>query len=91
MRHSHHRGPRFTAIICAAVLATAAPEARGQGTAVVAASNPIYNDIERLSELGMLDSVIIGQRPYSIREIARITSAADARVQRGEASTSSIR
>ena len=68
-------------------LVTIVPEIRAQRTAVVTASNPIYTDIERLSELGLLDSVIIGQRPYSIREIARISHAARARLQQREAQT----
>lgn len=84
MRVTCARGHRFSVILCAAALIAAVPEAGAQGTAVIAASHPIYTDIERLSELGLLDSVIIGQRPYSIREIARITSAARARLQRRE-------
>ena len=35
-------------------------------------SDPVYGDIDRLSELSFLDSTIIGQRPYSRREIGRI-------------------
>jgi hypothetical protein len=47
-----------------------------QGTALVAPSDPAYRDIERLVELGALDDVILGQRPYSLREFARIIRAA---------------
>ena len=55
-------------------------EARGQGTRTVLSSNPIYADIDRLSELGLLDSIVIGQRPYSVREIIRIAGAARTRL-----------
>ncbi|MEP6999391.1 MAG: capsule assembly Wzi family protein [bacterium] len=51
-----------------------------QGTGLVASSDLAYADIERLSELGVLDSTVIGQRPYSRREIARIAGVARARL-----------
>ncbi len=64
----------------AALLATQSVPAFAQNTALVPASNLVYSDIDRLSELGVLDSIIIGQRPYSRREIARIARVARQRM-----------
>ncbi len=50
--------------------------AQAQGTALVSTGDLAYQDLDRLSELGVLDSVIVGQRPYSRREIGRITRIA---------------
>ncbi|MFL5608634.1 MAG: capsule assembly Wzi family protein [Gemmatimonadaceae bacterium] len=53
-----------------------------QGTAPVPPTDLAYADIERLSELGVLDSVVIGQRPYSRREIGRLVRVARDRLDR---------
>ena len=58
------------------LLSLAAPFARAQGTAIVPPSDLAYADIDRLAELGVLDTVIIGQRPYSRREITRLVRSA---------------
>ena len=74
--------PTFTRTIRRAVLravaalALTSAEARAQGTATVLPSDEMYADLDRLSELGFLDSVVIAQRPYSRREIGRILRAA---------------
>jgi hypothetical protein len=60
----------------AAALALASAPLHAQGTATVLPSDELYADLDRLSELGFLDSVVIGQRPYSRREIGRILRAA---------------
>jgi hypothetical protein len=65
---------RVLAVIVA--LAAAVQGAAAQGTATLPSSDLVYSDIDRLSELSFLDSVIIGQRPYSRREIGRIIRAA---------------
>jgi hypothetical protein len=49
--------------------------ARAQGTALVPPTDLAYQDVDRLVELGALDGVIVGQRPYSFREFARIARA----------------
>jgi hypothetical protein len=59
-----------------AALALATASAQAQGTATVLPSDEMYADLDRLSELGFLDSVVIAQRPYSRREIGRILRAA---------------
>src|SRR6187551_2350045 len=67
---------RLAWLAAAALSLVVAPEARGQGTATLPPSDPVYGDIDRLSELSFLDSTIIGQRPYSRREIGRILRVA---------------
>jgi hypothetical protein len=58
--------------------------ATAQGTAPVPPTDLAYRDIERLSELGVLDSVIIGQRPYSRREIGRLVRLARYHLDRAD-------
>jgi len=53
-----------------------AQPAYAQGTALVLPGDPVYRDLDRLAALGMLDSVVMGHRPYSRREIARIARIA---------------
>ena len=75
--------------LCGAAIAGAS--VRAQGTATVPPLDEAYEDFDRLSELGFLDSVIIGQRPYSRREIGRILRAARERSnQLGERSQSQL-
>lgn len=64
----------------ALMLLVPAARAVGQGTTPVAPSDPVYRDVDRLAQLGLLDSVILGQRPYSRRELSRIAAAAHARL-----------
>jgi hypothetical protein len=80
------------AIACAVTaLALAGVHAQAQGTATIPPSDEAYADFDRLSELGFLDSVIIGQRPYSRREIGRVLRAARERSnQLGERSQSQL-
>lgn len=69
---------RFGRLLRAAVillLCTSATAVRAQGTAVVPLDHPAYADIDRLIELGVLDSAIVGQRPYSRREMLRLHSS----------------
>ena len=74
---------RIRALAFCASLLLLAPSVRAQGTSIVPPGDLVYSDIERLAELGMLDSVIIGQRPYSRRYIARIVRMARERLDRG--------
>jgi hypothetical protein len=70
----------------ALMLLVPAAHAAGQGTTPVAPSDPAYRDVDRLAELGVLDSVIVGQRPYSRRELARIAGVAQRRLARQDES-----
>lgn len=54
-----------------------------QGTGIVPVDDPAYAELDRLSELGVLGSMVIGQRPYSRREVARIITVARARLDGG--------
>jgi hypothetical protein len=62
------------------LLGLAAPAARAQGAAAVPVGDAAYADVDRLAELGALEVAIIGQRPYSRREMARLVHGARARV-----------
>ena len=67
------RVARRSLLLCAALVAMAHPvPAAAQGTALVAGSDLAYADVDRCVELGLLDGVIVGQQPYSLREFARI-------------------
>jgi hypothetical protein len=66
------------------LFAVSARSALAQGTTVVPPTDLVYDDIERLSELGVLDSVIIGQRPYSRREFGRIIRIARDKLDRAD-------
>lgn len=72
-----------TLLLALVALAIGGRTAAAQSTALVPLGDPAYQDIDRLVELGLLDSVIVGQRPYSRRELARIIVAARDRLDRG--------
>ena len=56
-----------------------------QGTAIVPIGDPVYADLDRLEELGVIRSAIMGQRPYSYREMARLVREARANAVIGPA------
>jgi hypothetical protein len=70
--------------VAALLLLLAAPPLRAQGTTPVPPTDLAYRDIERLAELGALDSLILGQRPYSRREVGRIVRVARDRLDRAD-------
>lgn len=74
MLTTRHR--RFGALLAAALCLAARSPVQAQGTATLPPSDLAYADIDRLSELGFLDSVVIAQRPYSRREVGRILGGA---------------
>lgn len=79
---SHWFRPRI--IVVTALLAIAASTgANAQGTGLLPLDDLAYRDLDRLSELGVLDSIVIGQRPYSHRTIARIVRVARHRLDGG--------
>lgn len=53
-----------------------------QGTALVPPTDLAYRDIDRLVELGVLKSAVIGQRPFSLREFRRLAAEARERLDR---------
>ena len=54
--------------------------ALAQSAAIVPSDDAAYLDIQRLEELGVLDSIVVGQLPFSRREFARIARVARVRV-----------
>ncbi|HKH94638.1 MAG TPA: capsule assembly Wzi family protein [Gemmatimonadaceae bacterium] len=84
--------PSLRRAIVRAVIALAFAGAHAQAqTASVPPLDEAYADLDRLSELGFLDSVIVAQRPYSRREMGRILRAARERSnQLGERSQSQL-
>jgi hypothetical protein len=60
-------------LLVLSALAVAAP-ASAQGTALVPLSDPAYFALDRLAELLPLAPYVVGQRPYSERELCRIAS-----------------
>ena len=56
------------------MFATGAPLA-AQGTAPVPLDDPAYAYLDRLEELGLVDSAVMGQRPYSYQEMGRLARA----------------
>ena len=72
---------RLSALL-AALLLVATPRLQAQGTATVPPGDLVYIDLDRLNELGLLDSVIVAQRPYSRRDIGRILRATRERSSR---------
>ena len=59
----------FAALLAALML----PVALGaQATVTVPVQDPVYRDLDRLFGSGLIKTMLVGQRPYSRRDIARI-------------------
>ena len=69
------------ASLALAVMALVAPfAAGGQGTVTVPVDDPLYRDVDRLIDAGLVVHVVVGQRPYSRQMIARIVREARLRL-----------
>jgi hypothetical protein len=55
---------------------------RGQATPRVAPDEPVYRDIDRLAAAGLIDTLIVGVRPFSEREVVRLLTEARRNVGR---------
>lgn len=66
------------ALLVALLLLSSCTSLLAQGTATVPLGDPAYRYLDRLEELGVLDSVVMGQRPYSEREVRRLVRGARA-------------
>ena len=75
--------PLRVLVIGSLLLIGAGSSLGAQAAAIVLATDLVYADIDRLAELGVLDSIVIGQRPYSRLEIRRIARGARKRLERG--------
>ena len=58
--------------------------AHGQASRFVAPSARVYRDIERLADAGLIDTILVGVRPYSACEIVRLLSEARRNIERNE-------
>lgn len=63
-------GMRLFAALLAALMLPAALAA--QATVTVPVQDPVYRDLDRLFGNGVIKTMIVGQKPYSRREIARV-------------------
>ena len=54
------------------ILVCGAATLRGQATPRVAPTDRVYRDIDRLAAAGLIDTLIVGARPFSEREIVRL-------------------
>jgi hypothetical protein len=88
---AHFRYPRALRTTLLIALVSSTPLG-AQGTAVVPPTDLVYRDLGRLAELELLDSVIVGQRPYSRRELARIARLVRAELERrfGSSNTAAL-
>ena len=67
----------------ALVLAALTPRiARAQATPFVPPGAIVYDDIDRLAAAGLIDTIIVGVRPWSEREIARLLNEARRNIDR---------
>lgn len=71
------------AILCSLIFGCiAAPNALAQVSVNVPVSDPVYRDIDLLIAHGLIDKIILGQKPYSRTEIARLVAEAKAHLPR---------
>jgi hypothetical protein len=72
------RSAASLALLLLAVLA--ARSVAAQGSVTVRADDPMYLDADRLIDAGLVDTVIVGQRPYSRMGLAMIARQAQRRM-----------
>jgi len=74
------RCPRLAAALALAI--TVSHGAAAQVRPFVPPDSPIYGDIDRLSAAGLIDTIVMGTRPYTEREIVRLLSEAKRNLDR---------
>jgi hypothetical protein len=67
---------RRAVVTAACALVALSIEAIAQATPIVSPDAIVYRDIERLAALGFIDSLIVGVRPFSEREVLRLLNEA---------------
>src|SRR4051794_1151391 len=55
---------------------------RAQASPPIDPLERVYRDIERLASLGLIDDLVVGQRPFSERRIARLLTEAQSNLAR---------
>ena len=73
------------AVVVAMAVVAVAGRANAQASPTVPPSAAVYRDLERMASLGLLDTMIVGVRPVSEREIVRLLNAAKLNVDRNPA------
>jgi hypothetical protein len=73
------RTASLAAVVARVALLCSPEAARAQATPNVSVQDPVYRDLERLFGAGLIETMLVGQRPHSRREIARIVAHAAAR------------
>lgn len=68
--------------VAVAVLSMAARPLAAQASATVAPLSALHRDVDRLVAQGIVDTVIVGQRPYSRMAVARMLAQAAASLER---------
>ena len=76
---------RISAVLVAIVLCIPVL-GRAQGTVTVNVDDPLYRDVDRLIDDGLVTHAIVGQRPYSRRMFARIVREAQVNLDAAGAS-----
>jgi hypothetical protein len=76
MLNSTSRNSVKNLFFVASLLIIRAATGAGQATTTVNPSDPVYGFIDRLVAIGAIDTIIVGQRPLSRREIGRILDEA---------------
>jgi hypothetical protein len=56
-----------------------------QGATTVSSSDPVYRTIDRLAAIGLVDTLVMGQRPWSRRTVGRMVAAARRAASRSDA------
>jgi hypothetical protein len=70
---------------CIAVLMCSTAALRAQATPLIAPADRVYRDINRLAAAGLIDTLIVGVRPFSEREVIHLLSKARRNVERNPA------
>lgn len=68
---------RFVRALCVLGFVALARAVSAQATPFVAPVNGVYRDIERLAAAGLIDTLVIGARPFSEHEIVRLLKEAN--------------
>ncbi|MEO7086187.1 MAG: capsule assembly Wzi family protein [Gemmatimonadaceae bacterium] len=71
------------AMVCVASVCCAVPTAAvAQATPTVAPTERVTSDIMRLAAVGLIDTIVVGSRPYSRREVVRMLNEAQRNIDR---------
>jgi hypothetical protein len=80
-----HPALAMRCVLAIFALSCVAASLSAQRSALVPLDDPVYRAIDRLAAAGLVDTLIVGQRPYSRGEVARIVG--EARHQRASANS----